>query len=165
MCVSQHELQKEWREITDKGINRKVEVSAGPLSSSQISLSCVVFTLASCTHIHTHMHSITDVTRIQEGVAAYYILTAHTGCLAQLGLFKRLRLDKQRGLCSLLILSLPLSYQGVGLYVSKATTFFTHHANTHTQGLKLSLDCRIVTLLYPKYYREETTINPYLSFC
>lgn len=28
--------------------------------------------------------TITYVTRIREGVAAYYILTAHTGCLAWL---------------------------------------------------------------------------------
>lgn len=26
MCVRRHEIQKEWREITDKVINRKVEV-------------------------------------------------------------------------------------------------------------------------------------------
>ncbi len=84
---------------------------AGPLHSSQISLSCVVFAPASCSDVHarthSHTHAVTDVTRIQEGVAAYYILTAHAGCLARLGLFKRLRLDKQRGLClcSLLISS------------------------------------------------------------
>lgn len=60
-----------------------------------------------CARTYTHIRAITDVTRIQEGVAAYYILPAHTGCLAWLGLFKRLRLDKQRGLClcSLLISS------------------------------------------------------------
>lgn len=56
-----------------------------------------------CLRTHTHTHTITDVTRIQEGVVAYYVLTAHTGCLAWLGLFKRLRLDKQRGLRSRLI--------------------------------------------------------------
>lgn len=33
---------------------------------------------------YTQTRAITDVTRIQEGVAAYYIRTAHTGCLAWL---------------------------------------------------------------------------------
>lgn len=33
--VSQdREIQKEWREIIDKGVNRKMEVSAGPLNST-----------------------------------------------------------------------------------------------------------------------------------
>lgn len=68
------------------------------LHSSLKSLLFVGFTPASCSDVQrTHVCTITDVTRIQKGVAAYYILAAHTGYLAQLGLFKRLRLDKQRG--------------------------------------------------------------------
>lgn len=82
----------------------------GSHTGSQISLSSPC---ASHSDTHTHMHAITDVTRIQEGVAAYYIPTAHARCLARLGLFKRLRLDKQRGFRSrsLLISSpfLPVS--------------------------------------------------------
>lgn len=49
---------------------------AGPLSSSQISLPCAGF-LQLCAHT-----LLTDVTRIQEGVAAYYILRAHTAWVA-----------------------------------------------------------------------------------
>lgn len=82
-----------------------------PLTRSQISLSSPC-----ASHSATQTHAITDVTRIQEGVAAYYILTAHTRCLARLGSFKRLRLDKQRSFRSLLISSplwlyLPLSHR------------------------------------------------------
>lgn len=109
VCLSEHEAQREWREITDKGINRKMEVSVTCSSSQHLTNKAFLvwcspwLPAVSCTHAHT----VTDVTRIQEGVAAYYILRAHTGCLAWLGLLKRLRLDKQRGLClcSLLISS------------------------------------------------------------
>lgn len=56
------------------------------------------------THTHTrartHVCTTTDVTRIQKVVAAYYIRAAHAGYLAQLGLFKRPRLDEQRGFCT-----------------------------------------------------------------
>lgn len=97
MCVCVRECECVW---------------TGSHTGSQISLSSPCAS-HSDTHTHTHMHAITDVTRIQEGVAAYYIPTAHARCLARLGLFKRLRLDKQRGFRSrsLLISSpfLPVS--------------------------------------------------------
>lgn len=103
------------KEIADKSINRITEVramcthwSSQPLANKLL-LCGVRPVLPAAMHTRKHTRTITDVTRIQEGVAAYYILTAHTRCLAWLGLFKRLRLDKQRGfrLCSLLISSPP----------------------------------------------------------
>lgn len=110
----------------------------------------MVFALASYRAVHAcaHTHSITDVTRIQEGVVAYYVLTAHTGCLAWLGLFKRLRLDKERGLRSRLISCPSLPYLGVALCLTEASTFFSRNANMHTKNVELSLSCRIPTLLY-----------------
>lgn len=113
VCVLEHLMQgsrEREKEIADKGINRNTEASAmcthwssQPLANKPF-LCGVRPVLPAATQTYTR---ITDVTRIQEGVAAYYILTAHTRCLAWLGLFKRLRLDKQRGfrLCSLLISS------------------------------------------------------------
>lgn len=97
-------------EAQQRVLHMCVCVWTGSHTGSQISLSSPC---ASHSDTHTHMHAITDVTRIQEGVAAYYIPTAHARCLARLGLFKRLRLDKQRGFRSrsLLISSpfLPVS--------------------------------------------------------
>lgn len=100
---------------------------AGPLRDAQISpFLCgarpgfLQWCASTDTMTHTHTHTITDVTRIQEGVAAYYILTAHTGCLAWLALFKRLRLAKQRGFCSgslLISFSLHLPYLSASLYL------------------------------------------------
>lgn len=123
MCVLEHLMQKEWRErLQIKGINRKLEVSVVCWSSQKLtdkSFSCGVhpgfLRWRASSYAHTDTHAITDVTRIQEGVAAYYILTAHSGCLAWLGLFKRLRLDNQRGfcLCSLLISSLSLCISAI----------------------------------------------------
>lgn len=100
------------KEIADKGINRNIDTktdihsamcahwSSQPLANKPFLCGVrPVLPAATQTHTRKHTSATTDVTRIQEGVAAYYILTAHTRCLAWLGLFKRLRLDKQRGFC------------------------------------------------------------------
>lgn len=146
MCVLEHLMQKEWRErLQMKGINRKLEVSVVCWSSQKLtdkSFSCGVhpgfLRWRASSYAHTDTHAITDVTRIQEGVAAYYILTAHSGCLAWLGLFKRLRLDKQRGfcLCSLLISSLSLCISAISQCCSvsspKLQSPHTSHAHRNT---------------------------------
>lgn len=145
-------MQKEWREITDKRYEPKGGSDHCVLVLSQVQrqiflLWCSPWRPAiTCPFIraHGHTHAITDVTRIQEGVAAYYILTAHGGRRAWLGLFKRLRLDKQRGfcLCSLLI-SFPLPLCHISVLLCTFTQARIHtphlHINMH-QRPKLNLD-------------------------
>ena len=124
-----------------------------------------------CARTHTHSQAITDVTRIQEGVAAYYIPAAHTGCRARLGLFKRLRLDRQRGLWLLqpahLISSLRVSViSGCRSVLNQKATsshippsMHTHtHTHTHTKSPRLSLS-------WDSELDVRNAAATYLSFC
>lgn len=95
--ITKAETRSEIRIETER-LKRVLHTS---LRSLQISPACGLHpSLLQRFATHTHVCTTTDVTRIQKVVAAYYIRAAHAGYLAQLGLFKRPRLDEQRGFCT-----------------------------------------------------------------
>lgn len=64
----EHEIQEEWREITDKGMNRELQVSVVCWSSQQLTnkpFLCGVHPGFLQRRAHTYTNAITDVTRIQ----------------------------------------------------------------------------------------------------
>ena len=172
--MSMSEIQ-ECREITGKDMNSKVEVSV-VCSSSQLLTNkpwCSPWLPAApCSPHPHHTHTITDVTRIREGVAAYYTLTAHTGCLAWLGLFKRPRLNKQRGLClcSRLISSHSVIAGCCSALDQSWNLPYPHmqtprHESTALLRLQLWQDTDFVASKLFQGQHRETASDSYLSFC